>query len=279
MASSFFVSDRSDALLRFLPENASWRNTLTGPIFILTTSGQAAVEIDGRPYLLSMGALLTLLPSHRQHTVLFEKDYSCLVLAFEFDDMADFPYMLSSRISEKMGHVPFIQLSPEERKRLEDWYHVIIHHNALTSHPSYKEILRSLVFIFTAEVSAIYTNSPIKATATHQEALTNHFFHLLHEFFSIHRDAAFYAGQLCITPKYLARVIQQVTGHTPSYWMVDFTIREAKMLLKSTTLTVTQLSERLNFPNSSFFARYFKRYAGVAPQEYRFSIHNDTVNR
>lgn len=278
MATPFFVSDQPDALLRFLPVDASWRNTLTGPIFILTTSGQATVEIDGRPFLLSTGALLTLLPSHRQHTVLCEKDYNCFVLAFEFDAMADFPYMLSSRISEKMGHVPFIQLSPEERERLEDWFHPIIRHYALKSHPSYNEILRSLIFIFTAEVSAIYVNSPMKTTATHQEELTNNFFRLLHEYFSTRRDAAFYAGQLCITPKYFARVIRQVTGHTPSYWVADFTIREAKTLLKSTTLTVTQLSERLNFPNSSFFARYFKRYARVAPQEYRFSIQSNTVS-
>lgn len=109
----------------------------------------------------------------------------------------------------------------------------------------------------------------MKATATHKEELTENFFRLLHEFFSSRRDVSFYADRLCLTSKYLARVIQQVTGHTPAYWIADFTVREAKTLLKATTLTVTELSERMNFPNSSFFARYFRRHAGVSPQEYR----------
>ena len=120
----------------------------------------------------------------------------------------------------------------------------------------------------------------MKATATHKEQLTENFFRLLHESFSAHRDVAFYADRLCITSKYLARVIQQVTGQTPAYWITDFTIREAKTLLKSTTLTITELSERMNFPNSSFFARYFRRYAGVSPQEYRKGdVDNYSMNK
>lgn len=47
----------------------------------------------------------------------------------------------------------------------------------------------------------------VKATATHKEEQTESFFHLLHEYFSIHRDVAFYADRLCITTKYLAKVI------------------------------------------------------------------------
>lgn len=269
MVTSFFISDQPDALLRFLPAGTPCRDASTGPTFILTISGEAMVEVDGRPYTLSPGTLLALLPSHLQHTVLCEKDFSCLTLAFNFDSMADFPYMLPSSISEKMGHTPFILLSLAERERLKVWHDAISCHYVLTSHPSYKEILRSLIFVFTAEVGAIYANSPIKTTATHREELTDGFFRLLHESFSMHRDTEFYADQLCITSKYLARVIQQVTGHTPSYWIADFTVREAKTLLKSTTLTVTQLSEKLNFSNSSFFARYFKRYTGVSPQDYR----------
>lgn len=216
MSTPFFLSNQPDALLHFLPMNTSLRGGWMGPVFILTTAGRATVEVDGRPYLLSPGALLSLLPSHLHHTVTYENDFRCLTLAFQFDAMADFPYMLPSPIAEKMGQTPFILLSAEEQERLEDWHRVITH-----------------------------------------------------------RDTTFYADQLCITTKHLSRVIQQVTGHTPSYWIADFTVREAKTLLKSTTLTVTELSERLNFSNSSFFARYFKRHAGVSPQEYRLPVQNN----
>lgn len=269
MEPAFFVSNQSDALWHFLPADAPQRNALTGLIFIQVTDGQATIEVDGRSFTLYKGALLTLLPSHLLHTVTSSEDFRCLTLAFPFDAMADFPYMLPALISEKMERSPFISLSADEQQRLAELHCAILRHYALTSHPSYKEILRSLAFIFTAEVCAIYAHRPITPTATRTEELTDGFFHLLHEHFSTHRDAAFYADRLCLTLKYLARVIRQVTGHPPTYWIADFNVREAKSLLKSTTLTITQISEQLNFPNSSFFARYFKRYAGVAPQEYR----------
>lgn len=249
--------------------DAPQRNDLKGLAFILATSGQAMVEVDSRPMTLLSGCMLTLLPSHLLQTISCSKDFGCLTLAFPFDAMTDFPYLLPSLVAEKMEQSPLIKLSEEEYEFLVGGFAVIRRHYALVNHPSYEEILRSIVYVFTAEVSAIYTNHPMKATATHKEELTENFFRLLHEFFSSRRDVSFYADRLCLTSKYLARVIQQVTGHTPAYWIADFTVREAKTLLKATTLTVTELSERMNFPNSSFFARYFRRHAGVSPQEYR----------
>lgn len=272
MTSPLSVSTEAqpEALLRFFPADAPCRSSFTGPIFVLTTAGEALVEIDARPYPLQAGTLLTLLPYHLLHAAAVTPDFRCLTLAFTFDSMADFPYLLPSCISEQMELTPFVQLTAHEHLRLAALHKAIALHHTLTTHPSYREIQCSQLFIFTAEVSAIYSAQPIKPSGSHNEELTSGFFRLLHEHFRTHRDAGFYADRLCISTKHLARVIGQVTTHTPSYWIADFTVREAKALLKSTTLTVTQLSEELNFPNSSFFARYFKRHAGMSPQNYRF---------
>lgn len=266
---SLFLSTQPEALLRFFPMDAPCRGNLTGPLFLLTTAGEATVEIDGRPYTLCNSTLLTLLPYHLLYTLDFTPDFRCLTLAFTFDFMADFPYMLQSCISEQIEMTPFVQLISPEYARLASLYQSITCHYQLTTHPSYQEILRSQLYIFTAEVSAIYSNKPIKSSATRNEEITGGFFRLLHEHFRTNRDAAFYADRLCISTKHLSKVIQQITSHLPTYWIAHFTVREAMSLLKATTLTVTQLSEELNFPNSSFFARYFKRYAGVSPQAFR----------
>lgn len=64
-------------------------------------------------------------------------------------------------------------------------------------------------------------------------------------------------------------VLRQTTGYVTTHWIADFTIRELKSLLCSTSLTVVQLADQLNFPDSSFLARYFRRHTGMSPQEYR----------
>jgi AraC-like DNA-binding protein len=44
---------------------------------------------------------------------------------------------------------------------------------------------------------------------------------------------------------------------------------KAKALLKSTNMTIQQISEELNYPSQSFFGKYFKRIVGVSPSDYR----------
>ncbi|MEA4905391.1 MAG: AraC family transcriptional regulator, partial [Petrimonas sp.] len=46
-------------------------------------------------------------------------------------------------------------------------------------------------------------------------------------------------------------------------------IMSAKILLKSSDSTIMQISEELNFPNPSYFGRYFKKATGMTPKEYR----------
>ncbi len=45
--------------------------------------------------------------------------------------------------------------------------------------------------------------------------------------------------------------------------------RRALILLTTTSLPLTQISEQLGFSESSTFTRAFKRWEGVAPLEYR----------
>jgi AraC-like DNA-binding protein len=52
-------------------------------------------------------------------------------------------------------------------------------------------------------------------------------------------------------------------------WIDDYVIWETKALLKSTNMTVQQISDELNFPSQSFFGKYFKRLVGLSPLEYR----------
>lgn len=271
MEETIVCSDAMADMERFFPREAPARNTFRGLCFVLPVSGEAMVEIDNRPYRLCRGVLLTLLPGHVLQTLSNDADFRCSLLAVPFDFMDDFPYMLQSHISEKMGRMPHLQLSPEEQALLPEHYRAIARHYSRTQHSSYHEILRCLFFVFTAEVCAIYSDRQIRISATHFEELTDRFFGLLHSNFHNHRNTAFYADKLCITPKHLAKVIRQTTGKVPSYWITEFTIREIKSLLCSTSLTVTQLADQLHFPDSSFLARYFRRNTGMSPQEYRLT--------
>lgn len=87
-----------------------------------------------------------------------------------------------------------------------------------------------------------------------------------------HRKVEYYADKLCITSKHLSAVVKEMSGQTAGKLIDNYVIMEAKMLLRSTDLTVQEISSRLNFPNQSFFGKYFKHATGVSPTEFRAQL-------
>jgi AraC-like DNA-binding protein len=95
------------------------------------------------------------------------------------------------------------------------------------------------------------------------------FLNLVQTHYREERGLKFYADRLCLTPIHLSRVIKSASHKSANDWIDEHVILEAKALLKSTSMTVQQISEELNFPSQSFFGKYFKRIVGVSPKEYR----------
>lgn len=95
------------------------------------------------------------------------------------------------------------------------------------------------------------------------------FLEVLRANYKQHRNLAFYASALCITPKYLSQVVREVSGRSAMVCIEEYVITECKALLTSTTLTIEQIANAMNFPSQSVFGKYFKRVVGVSPKRYR----------
>ena len=74
-----------------------------------------------------------------------------------------------------------------------------------------------------------------------------------------YRTVAYYAQELCVTPKHLHKISTQVSGRTPSYWIQQFTIMEIRHLLMHGKLTAKEVASKLNFDNTSHLSRYLSR--------------------
>lgn len=74
-----------------------------------------------------------------------------------------------------------------------------------------------------------------------------------------HRTVAYYAGELCVTPKHLHKISTQVSGRTPSYWIGQFTMMEIRHLQMHGKLAAKEVASKLNFDNISHFSRYISR--------------------
>lgn len=104
-----------------------------------------------------------------------------------------------------------------------------------------------------------------------QGRMSDRFLQLVQDNFRQQRFLEFYASKMEITPKHLSRTIKAQTGFTAVEWIERFVILEAKVLLKSSNLNIQQIADELNFPSQSFFGKYFKKFTGMSPKEFRNS--------
>jgi AraC-like DNA-binding protein len=74
-----------------------------------------------------------------------------------------------------------------------------------------------------------------------------------------------------VSLQYLSTTVKQVTGKNILDIISYVVIMDAKSKLKSTNMTIQEISYSLNFPNASFFGKYFKRHVGMTPLEFRES--------
>ena len=68
---------------------------------------------------------------------------------------------------------------------------------------------------------------------------------------------------------HFTRVFKQVTGMPPVQFMLCIRIDRAKELLDFTDRTIAQIAEASGFTDQNYFARTFRRFAGISPTEYR----------
>ncbi|MDD3507425.1 MAG: helix-turn-helix domain-containing protein [Parabacteroides sp.] len=108
--------------------------------------------------------------------------------------------------------------------------------------------------------------------STRIKNLSNNFIKLVKQYSSEYRQVSFYADKLCISPKYLYFSVKSTTGMTPNEWINRIVIHSAKKLLQKSDNTIKEVSYTLNFPNPSFFGKYFKRLVGVSPADYQRKI-------
>lgn len=83
------------------------------------------------------------------------------------------------------------------------------------------------------------------------------------------REVSYYASCLCVSPKYLSEVSNNVSGYPANYWINRYTILDISRLLRDKRLTYVQISDLFGFSSPAYFSRYVQTYLGMKPSEFR----------
>lgn len=168
---------------------------------------------------------------------------------------------------------PVISLKPEGAKLLEDYFCFLIKLYEFFNETTRKMITPHLYNNIHIGIAAMYRNKreEVNNSLSKSEQLCKSFTQLVMQNYNQTRNVAWYAEKLQITHAHLCTTVKQVTGNTCVEIISRMVIMDAKSQLKSTKLSIQEISDSLNFANMSFFGKYFKRYVGMSPLEYRNS--------
>ena len=132
-----------------------------------------------------------------------------------------------------------------------------------------EDIIGGFAAMLSGGLARMIMEIPSKRGQSYREiTLTEDFIRLVQRHCKEHRDLGFYAEELCITPKYLSRIVPRVTGKKALGIIRENVISEARLLLGERDLDIQQISALLGFPSASYFSRYFHEATGMSPSKY-----------
>ena len=134
-----------------------------------------------------------------------------------------------------------------------------------------RDIVRTLILAMFYDLSNVIVRLQESESKkqTRADSIFTQFIRLVELNFRKERRVGWYAEQLCITPKYLSETVKNVSNRTPNEWIDSYVSLELRVLLKSTTKSIKEISDDMTFPNQSFLGKFFREHVGVSPSAYR----------
>ncbi len=132
-------------------------------------------------------------------------------------------------------------------------------------------LLCNHILILLSRVREIYRThvKELKKTLTRQEQLANRFKLLVEKRFIENRAVNDYAEMLHITPGHLSEVVSETFGRSPLQIIHDMLLLEAKVQLRSTDRSVSEIAYYLKFDDQPHFTHFVKKRTGMSPLAFR----------
>jgi Response regulator containing CheY-like receiver domain and AraC-type DNA-binding domain len=138
------------------------------------------------------------------------------------------------------------------------------------SAPGAAEVIRSLLRILLVKAARLHSRrNPSTPKTTRAAVIVREFQLLVEKHFLQETALSAYARRLGVGVNHLNDVVRETTGRSAGEHIRQRRLLSAKRQLLHSELSVSEIGYRLGFKDPSYFSRFFRRYAGVAPGDFR----------
>lgn len=265
----FYIRKFSDHLI----ENSFVEKPHSHDFFkmLLITKGKGKHIIDFTEYQVEEGSMFILSPG-QVHQWILSRNVEGYVLFFkkkfflhDFNSsrLSRFPFFNSTFSS------PFLKLNTLQTESILQKYSLMCTEYRKRK-PDFQEVIRMYLNVMLLELSRYYPlQKRDKHILTHDIIQLNKFEALVDNYFKLHRPLSCYAKRMHITERQLSYLCKKTLNKKPSEIISERIILEAKRLITHSSLSISAISNELNFKDSSYFIRIFKKITKHTPEQFR----------
>lgn len=132
-----------------------------------------------------------------------------------------------------------------------------------------EDLIRSLLETLLLSCDQLYPYGQENIRMGRGHFLVKRFLLLIEENYQKNLRVNDYAARLAVTPNHLTQMVKQITGKTSTELLQEKYIIEIKRLLLHTGMNVSEIASVMNFEDQSYFTKFFKKYTGLTPKQFR----------
>ena len=251
-----------------------------GYILFFLKKGHFHIDFNLKTYEVHEGSLLVTVPGNIIRVGQVDKDrlsdieLAYVVLSRQFISGLQLDFNKVFQDSVQVLENPCIVLN-EEQLALAESYFLLARQVVQSSLSNKRNIIGGLLSSLSYMTEDIWTGQlsekgkPLVDSSARASLTYDRFMKLVTEHHSQERGMQFYADKLCLTPKYLSKIVKEASGRSGPEWIDAFVILEAKNLLRYSDESIKEIAYKLHFPSASVFNKFFKANTGLVPSDYR----------
>ncbi|WP_430611589.1 helix-turn-helix transcriptional regulator [Flavobacterium sp. JP2137] len=239
-------------------------------VIFIVQAGEADLQINFKNHRIKTHDILILSEDFITVFTRLSDDFKLFYCFIHRDFASDIAYQLPNSLFSYLHHFPLCRPRDRDLPLLQLWltqleyvYATGKEHRAL--------LLKNHLQNFFLKIAE---SCPHRTTLSQQkysrtEMLCWKFWDLISRHCIEHRQVAFYAEQLCISPFYLSQISKRFLNYTPKELINRQVILEIKALLRTTEIPIKVVAARLHFEDTSYLSRYFKQQTGMTLMAFR----------
>jgi AraC family transcriptional activator of pobA len=234
------------------------------------TKGGGSHTIDFESFPVKPGQIYFMTPG-QVHTWSFDDKVDGYIINFSEDLLHSFlkngQYPEQFPFFSGLAQDGVIQLK-QARAQTEALLRSIVEETNTNDQYSRELIKASLVSLFICIAREITPGAP-RPHARQNKLVLQNFRKLVEQHFSSMRLPKEYAAMLYITPNHLNALCNDMLGRPAGEVIRERVLLEAKRLLVSSAIGIAEIAWELQFKDNSYFTKFFKKYTGTTPEEFR----------